>query len=517
MSSGTVVVASAVGVVTGIATAWLIALIHEATSGAESARLAWSFVALCAVVLVTRVVSSLLLVQLSQRAVHDLRLRLSRQILAVPLRKLETLGASRLLVVLTEDITVLTSALPVIPVMATNFAIVASCFVYLGYLSLKALVAVALFTAFGIACYQFPIAYGTRMFERLRNEHDALFKHFRTLTHGIKELKLSPHRRAQFFESELGPTAAKLRSGGLRAHAVFIGADSWGNLLFFVSIALVLFGGGPLLDIDARVAGGYTLTILAMMSPLQGILALLPALSEAQASLRKIQATSASLDGAAEPLDMPAAGGVSSIELVAITHAYESFTLGPIDLVLRPGELVFVVGGNGSGKSTLAKLLTGLYAPSQGHIVWNGEAVEGSRWDAYRQQFSAVFSDFHLFEDLSSRGEDVDRRARDVLAMLQLAHKVEIKDGVLSTIDLSQGQRRRLALLSACIEDRPVYVFDEWAADQDPIFKELFYREILPSLRARGKVVFVISHDDRYFDGADRLYKLEDGKLVASR
>ena len=184
----------------------------------------------------------------------------------------------------------------------------------------------------------------------------------------------------------------------------------------------------------------------------------------------------------------------------------------------REDALALVRGDErGAVEATVADRHCGPLRDLACEVVWNGEAVEGSRWDAYRQQFSAVFSDFHLFEDLSSRGEDVDRRARDVLAMLQLTHKVEIKDGVLSTIDLSQGQRRRLALLSACIEDRPVYVFDEWAADQDPIFKELFYREILPSLRARGKVVFVISHDDRYFDGADRLYKLEDGKLVASR
>ncbi|SDM20561.1 putative ATP-binding cassette transporter [Franzmannia pantelleriensis] len=65
----------------------------------------------------------------------------------------------------------------------------------------------------------------------------------------------------------------------------------------------------------------------------------------------------------------------------------------------------------------------------------------------------------------------------------------------------------------AYLEDRPFLVFDEWAADQDPLFKEVFYREVLPELKRMGKAVLVISHDDRYFPLADRLVRLESGKL----
>ena len=209
-----------------------------------------------------------------------------------------------------------------------------------------------------------------------------------------------------------------------------------------------------------------------------------------------------------------------SLELKGVTHSYhrelenKSFTLGPIDLSFAPGELVFLVGGNGSGKTTLAKLICGLYTPEFGEIRLNFEPVMAQGREAYRQLFSVVFSDFHLFENLLGlETVGLDSRADNYLKQLQLNHKVQIADGTFSTIDLSQGQRKRLALLTAFLENRPFYIFDEWAADQDPLFKEVFYLQLLPELKAQGKTVLVISHDDRYYTIADRIIKLDYGKL----
>jgi putative ATP-binding cassette transporter len=186
-----------------------------------------------------------------------------------------------------------------------------------------------------------------------------------------------------------------------------------------------------------------------------------------------------------------------------------------VNLAFSPGEIVFLVGGNGSGKSTLAKIITGLYPPAQGEIRFNGKLIDEHNRDHYRQLFSAVFADFYLFD--SFLGLDkfrLQERASAYLSELQLDHKVKIENGALSTTDLSQGQRKRLALLTAYLEDRPFYLFDEWASDQDPIFKSVFYNRLLPDLRARQKAVLVISHDDRYFHLADRLVKLDCGQLV---
>src|SRR5579864_4775183 len=103
----------------------------------------------------------------------------------------------------------------------------------------------------------------------------------------------------------------------------------------------------------------------------------------------------------------------------------------------------------------------------------------------------------------------------EYLQRLKLAHKVQIEKGKLSTTDLSQGQRKRLALLTAFLENRPIYIFDEWAADQDPYFKDFIYVNLLPDLTARHKTVFVITHDDRYYHLAERIITMDDGQVTS--
>jgi putative ATP-binding cassette transporter len=133
----------------------------------------------------------------------------------------------------------------------------------------------------------------------------------------------------------------------------------------------------------------------------------------------------------------------------------------------------------------------------------------------YRDHFSVVFSDFYLFDKLLGLDElSVEAEAHAYLTRLQIGHKVTINGRTFSTTELSQGQRKRLALVTAYLENRAIYVFDEWAADQDPEYKEVFYRQLLPDLRARGKSVVVITHDDRYFHLGDRVIKLEEGRIV---
>src|SRR5260221_474802 len=220
----------------------------------------------------------------------------------------------------------------------------------------------------------------------------------------------------------------------------------------------------------------------------------------------------------------PAQPDWKELELRGVTHSYrrdgeaEDFVLGPINLSFHPGELTFITGGNGSGKTTLAKLLTGLYAPENGDIHFNHQKIDGQSQECYRQHFSVVFSDFFLFDELLGMvSPNLDEQARHYLENLKLTQKVRIEHGKFSTTELSQGQRKRLALLTAYLEGRPIYVFDEWAADQDPYFKNVFYTELLPALRSQNKTVLVISHDDKYYDLADRIIKLEEGRIVSDR
>jgi putative ATP-binding cassette transporter len=524
----TVTVAAIAAVAGGAAGAGLVAVSNAALhrAGGPSATLAAGFMALCVVLLVSRIVSRVLLVRLAQDAVLDLRLRLTRRILAAPLRQLEETGAPRLLAMLTDDVLAVSDALPALPILGTNMATVAACLAYLGWLSWQGLAAVVAVLGVGTLGYRLVVRRALRAFSRAREEQDALFAHLRALTEGIKELKTRRARREAYLREMLGPTATAYRDHAVRGRTLYTAAGGWAQVLFFVVVGVLVFALPARLDLPGETVTGYTLTFFYMMAPLDVIMNWLPFLGRANVAVGKVEALGLSLGSAGEPeADGTAhisAAGWSRLDLVGVAHAYHheredrSFTLGPIDLTLRPGEVLFVVGGNGSGKTTLAKLLTGLYAPESGEIRVDGEPVTDATRVAYRERFSVVYADGFLFDRLLGlTSGDLDARARDYLSQLQLDHKVEVADGRLSTIALSQGQRRRLALLVAYLEDRPIYVFDEWASDQDPFFKAVFYRQILPELKRRGKAVVVISHDDRYYDAADRIVKLESGRIVA--
>jgi putative ATP-binding cassette transporter len=288
-------------------------------------------------------------------------------------------------------------------------------------------------------------------------------------------------------------------------------------------VGLEISGLTVWLEMKPEIARGYCLTILYMMSPLAALMDGLPILARGNIALKKIEALGwdSSQPESLKPSDSLPFSHPAVLRLSGVTHRYNRegedrpFTLGSLNLALQPGEIVFLTGGNGSGKTTLALLLVGLYAPEQGEIRLGEQRITEANREGYRQQFSAVFSDFYLFDSLLGfDGKEMDAEARVYLARLQLDHKVRIENGEFSTLDLSQGQRKRLALLVAYLEDRPFYLFDEWAADQDPVFKKIFYTELLPALKAKGKTVVVITHDDGYFHMADRCLRLEDGKIT---
>ena len=522
----TVILAVAVGLIAGMSGAGLIALINIRLSKAEmSGRgLAWSYAGMAVIVLITNIVSQLLLIRLAQATSFDLRMRLSRQVLAAPLRHLEELGAHRLMASLTEDIPSIIGALLSVPALCINVATMAVCLLYLGWLSRAMLVGVIVFMGLGVAVRQLLVMKGLRSLKLAREESNALLAHYRAITEGTKELKLHNGRRREFLDEVLQSTASTLRRHVEVGLSVYTAAESWSRLLFYIFLGLILFALPSSQNVGVQTLTGYTLIVLYVMGPLTAILNLLPTMGRARIALEHIEELKVTLSTAGTDLaieeDSTPAMEWDLIQLASVTHSYHregeehSFTLGPIDLKFRPGELVYLVGGNGSGKTTLAKLLTGLYRPESGEIRLNGAPITDERRDWYRQHFSVVFSDFYLFDRLLGIvSPDLDEQAREYISKLQLTHKVRVKDGVLSTTDLSYGQRKRLALLTAYLEDRPFYVFDEWAAGQDPVFKELFYHQLLPELKRRGKTVLIISHDEKYFHLADRLIKLDYGKL----
>ncbi len=527
-SPGMVVWTSAAAMLSGACNTLLLVLITQAMNrhGDFSTALIVAFCALGLGRFATNCLSQVTLAHFSQTTTARLRLDLVSKILSVPLRQIEELGSPKLMVALTEDILEITQATLSIPIFTQNLAYLVGGAVYLAWLSVPVFIGMFAFGIVGAVTYRILIRRGFGHLSAAREGQDRLFHHFRSLTEGIKELKLHRARREAYLKEDVAQAADVCRRHNFAAELRFIFAQNWNQLLFVALIGLIIFLLPRVANISPQAMTGYIIMTVFLMGPLQGLLGSLSVFGRANVSLRKVEQLGLTLSN--HPADNAVAGGrpfasepFESLELVQVSHHYhreredDNFLLGPIDLTLRPGELVFLVGGNGSGKSTLAKVVTGLYPPAGGEIRLNGRAVDDGNRDDYRQCFSTVFSDYFLFDRIVGRGgAAADERAREYLVRLHLDHKVSIRDGAFSTTQLSQGQRKRLALLSAYIEDRPFYLFDEWASDQDPLFKEVFYGELLPELRSLGKAVLVITHDDRYFGRADRVIKLDYGKIT---
>jgi len=521
---------SLAALVSGACSAGLIALITSAVTrhGSLGLGLIVAFAVLGLGRTLTNVVAQVTVAHFSQATIARLRQDLVRKILSVPLRLLEELGAPKLMVTLTEDISGIAQAMLSIPIFTVNFAMLLGGAVYLSWLSFPVFLGMFAFGVAGAVTYRLLIRSGFGHLGAAREGQDRLFHHFRSLTEGIKELKLHRARREAFLTEEVAPATALCQKHYVAAELRFIIAQNWNQLLFLGLIGLILFLLPRMANVRPQALTGYVIAMIYLMGPLAGLLGSLSVFSRADVSLRKIDQLGLALSVrsddhrpvAAVPGAAPAA--LEKLELVQVMHHYhreredDNFMLGPIDLTFRPGELVFLIGGNGSGKSTLAKVIAGLYPPAGGEIRLNGQVIGDHNRDDYRQAFSAVFADFFLFDRIMGVAPaGADARARNYLEQLHLNHKVSIADGVFSTTQLSQGQRKRLALLCAYLEDRPFYLFDEWASDQDPLFKDVFYTQLLPELRSRQKAVLVISHDDRYFHCADRLIKLDYGKITS--
>ncbi|WP_283807180.1 cyclic peptide export ABC transporter [Bradyrhizobium lablabi] len=518
------------GVVGGASVAGLLAVVNRglyATQG-DVATLLFAFAGLCLLILIGSIGADISANYVGQRIIAELRKSLAAKILAAPIDQLEIYRSHRLIPVLTQDVDTISDFAFFFSSFFVSLIITLGCMVYLAVLSWPLFLITGLVIVLGSLAHAFARTRGVRGFNAARDSEDELQKHYRAIAEGAKELRLNRARRQRVYVEQLQRTVDLISTVQVKSINLFVTARALGTMLFFVVIGVALTLR-PFLwpDSPAAVSSGFVLVLLYMRGPIDQVIGILPSLGRAQVAMRRIadlseQFSTPEQDLLAAPSTAPdGSGKIESIELRSVSYGFravpgsEPFVLGPIDLHVRRGDIVFIVGENGSGKTTLIKLLLGLYAPQGGTLLRDGRPVETETRDDYRQLFTTIFSDYYLFEDLLQGAGMVPEDAERYLKRLEVAHKVSVENGVFTTTDLSTGQRKRLALMNAWLEERPVLVFDEWAADQDPAFRHIFYTELLPDLKRMGKTIIVISHDDRYFGVADHLVRLRHGKLVA--
>lgn len=456
--------------------------------------------------------------ELAQNTVHRLRIELLQTLEAAELLEVENLNRNEMFACINSEMRAISDGASPLMIIAQAAVLSVVTLAYLAWLSLPAFLLAA--AVIGVAA-SIHLTRGKQIAE----QHEQLFQlntemmdGFGDLIDGFKETKLNTAGAAELVDL-VRRRSLVVSNRSLDLHQLFATTFVASQVGFFLLTGMMVFIVPLLVTIDPPTLVKITATTLFVIGPISSVVGGLPTLQRLNAAAQSIlalqhQLSEIQLWSPAGPTEPPA---FERIGLAGATFHYggagEGFTVGPIDLEVRRGQVVFITGGNGSGKSTMLRLLTGLYLPSAGALTLDGQAVGKDGVVTYRNLFSAIFSDYHLFKELYGIPAIDPARIDEYTKLMELETKVTIVGRAFSTVALSGGQRKRLAMIAALIAARPIYIFDEWAADQDPHFRNKFYRTILPDLKSAGKTVIAVTHDERYFAAADVRYHMEDGRL----
>jgi putative ATP-binding cassette transporter len=517
-------VALGISALAGAALAALMRSIHLALTAppADPWAAFREFAVLLAVYVVGKIAAQTTLADAAEQLRFELRLRILRGLLARPLRDLERTGFARLFGHVHDDVARLAGYVGALPEATIDLAVAAGCLAYMAFLSPPIFLFNLLFVGFAAACYIAPERVARAIGDRAAAAADRHSAQLDFALKGLAGLLLRRDRRREFLDRHFAPAGREVWQLSRRSVVIHIFAERFAEALVLLNVACLLFAARRFIDLPVETATGLLLAAIFVRQPLKDSLQIIPQTQRARIAAERLRASGLDL-AAPPPADEPPHPRpvvFQHLRLEGVTFAYEAdhgtpgFACGPFSFDLRPGEIVFVAGGNGSGKTTFAKLLCGLYAPKSGSVIVDGMPLRDEAARArQRALFAAVFPTDPLFPHVLGSPATPAAEMAAWLERLGLAGKVAVDHTAFSTVDLSEGQRRRLLLLNAILEDAPILLLDEWAADQDPAFREFFYVDLLPALRARGRTVVVVTHDDRYFRCADRLLRIEAGQL----
>jgi len=457
--------------------------------------------------------------------IHRLRVRLMDDVRHSELLALEALGRSRIFAAITSDTAVLTQASNTLCYSMQSIVVVCFVAAYVAYLSVAAFVLSVVIVATAGALFHFRGKRLTAERSRAAEQERRLFDRLTDFLDGFKEVRLNAARSADLFTDSVAVSrvAANIKIGAqVETFRQIVSTQSY----MYILLGAVVFVAPVFSSSLAGESITQTTTaLLFVVGAAFGLVQSIPILSNANAAADRLAKLDVDLHAAVSQArdGIPERRTLDRIEMRSIEFSYKdrfsetAFKIGPIDFNLRAGELVFVTGGNGSGKSTFMRVLAGLYPPSSGEVTLDGMRVTADSRNEYRALITTVFTDYHLFRRLYGIDDPDPAELDSLLRQFRLIEKTGLSNREFRTLDLSDGQRKRLALIVALLEKRPILLLDEWTADQDPEFRRKFYHELLPQLVRGGATVVAVTHDERYLDELTipaRRIRMDEGRIA---
>ena len=458
-----------------------------------------------------------------EQMIKDRLIRVSNKIRHTELELVESLGHGELFTKLCQDTSLISQSGLILVNAAQQSLVLLFCLCYIAVLSVPAFAVTLGTIAVGVAVYFQHAENAQGLLLRLKEKESRLVDALDHMIDGFKEIRLNQKKSDAVF-SEFTDLSEAVRSLKIDTQITFLIDIMFSDVFFYSLLAIVVFLLPRFNHTTGSIVLMTTAAILFIMGPLQLVVQAAPVFQRAKAAISSLAALEDKLDHASTsgdgPIDRRWRGFEKiSIDSVIFTYAERdsaggAFSVGPLSTHISRGETVFIVGGNGSGKTTVLKLLTGLYYPHSGAIRVDREPLTRGNVQNYRELFSTVFSQFHLFDRLYGMEDTDPELVQATLEEMQLSGKTRFEAGRFTDINLSTGQRKRLALAVTLLENKEILVFDEWAADQDPHFRKYFYEVVLKRLKDEGKTVIAVTHDERFWNHADRVIKMEYGSIV---
>ncbi|HEY0968273.1 MAG TPA: cyclic peptide export ABC transporter [Opitutaceae bacterium] len=524
----------ALTLISGIAQGVLLAIINAAAADAAYAELNFRYLLMFGIAIAIFIVAKRVALARSfvvaEEVIAKLRIRIVDKLRRSNLAVAERIGKAHVEARLAQDTQTISLAAGEVVNAIQSAVMIAVCVLYLAFLSKVAFVITLGMIVGGVSIYLRNQRSINRELQAATEKETEFYASLGHMMDGFKELKVNQGKSEDIFQNHFARICLDAQQVKVRTGLEYVRNFIFSQTFFYILIAVLVFLLPSLSASYADVIVKATAVILFIVGPLTALVSSIPTYARANVAIGNIAALDQFLDSAeasgerqVEPAKIDFRGFQEiAVDAVGFTYfseagAGQAFAVGPFNLAVKAGEVVFIVGGNGSGKSTFLKLLTGLYAPQQGTLKVDGLRLQPAHYPAYRELYSVIFTDFHLFDRLYGLSEVDEKRVAQLLQRMQLDDKTSFQGGRFTNLNLSTGQKKRLALLIACLEDRPVLALDEFAADQDPEFRRFFYETLVPELKAAGKTVIAVTHDDRYFSCADRVIKLEYGQVESIR
>jgi putative pyoverdin transport system ATP-binding/permease protein len=513
----------------GLSNALILAVINGAAEHATESNVNLRYVGMFFIALAVYVIAQRFIMVTSttevEHIIHRLRTRITKKISSSELAILDGIGRAKIYAGVTKEATTISQAAPTMVIAVQSGILIFFCVAYIAWLSRMAFVLTAVVTAVALVVHFRQVKKVNKEIHTALNQENRLFDSLSDILNGFKEAKMNSARNAGLHQHTLD-VSEKASEMKARVQSQIVTHFVFSQVSFYFLLATVVFLLPTFSQTFSDVVTKTTTAILFLIGPITSLVGSIPIFLNSNAATTNILELEDALqksDGRQEPAAAPISQtSFKQIGLHAVHFRYpaskhgEEFSIGPLDLTISRGETLFITGGNGSGKSTLLMILTGLLYPNSGDMRLDKRIIQPSNAQGYRDLIAAIFSDYYLFKNLYGLPADAHEQVHDLLELLELTDKTDLIDDTFTNINLSSGQRKRLALMTSLLENRPIHIFDEWAADQDPVFRRKFYEEILPDMKKKGKTIIAVTHDDRYFDCADRIIRMEEGQITST-